>query len=209
MLSLKGDRLNQVCEIHTKFKSQVIKGMCIACLLFGILPLGGDFDYIWWTYAAPPLGNWPEFLVLGQIPTPCPHSPPPPHGVYIDRCIKTENVWFSEKDIERQVFERRDLFTRWQMRAYLNQSTVTMTQPKANGNAFSFWLCYKRNGKCCSCATIELWMHLGGLLSTQDARVSFVLSNLPRASLTRWLHAARLQLPFPVLSSLSFQKETS
>ena len=37
-------------------------------------------------------------------------------------------------------------------------------------------------------------MHLGGLLSTQEARVfaSFVLSNLPRASITRWLHAARL-----------------
>ena len=33
-------RLNQVCEIHTKFKSQVIKGMSIACLLFGTLPLG-------------------------------------------------------------------------------------------------------------------------------------------------------------------------
>ena len=35
--------LNQVCEIHTKFKSQVITDLCIACLLFGILPLGGDF----------------------------------------------------------------------------------------------------------------------------------------------------------------------
>ena len=33
-------RLNQVCEIHTKFKSQVIKGISIACLLFGTLPLG-------------------------------------------------------------------------------------------------------------------------------------------------------------------------
>ena len=48
-------------------------------------------------------------------------------------------------------------------------------------------------------ATMELWMHLGGLLSTQEARVargdsyaSFVLSNLPRASITPWLHAARL-----------------
>ena len=52
-------------------------------------------------------------------------------------------------------------------------------------------------------ATIELWMHLGGLLSTKEARValgyrlvrllreSFVLSNLPRASITRWLHGAR------------------
>ena len=42
-------------------------------------------------------------------------------------------------------------------------------------------------------------MHLGGLLSTQEARVArgdsyapFVLSNLPRASITPWLHAARL-----------------
>ena len=42
-------------------------------------------------------------------------------------------------------------------------------------------------------------MHLGVLLSTQEARValgdsyaSFVLSNLPRASITPWLHAARL-----------------
>ena len=43
MLSHNGDRLNQVCEIHIKVKSQVIKGMCIACLLFGILPLDGDF----------------------------------------------------------------------------------------------------------------------------------------------------------------------
>ena len=42
-------------------------------------------------------------------------------------------------------------------------------------------------------------MHLGGLLSTQKVRVargdsypSFVLSNLPRASVTPRLHAARL-----------------
>ena len=37
---------------------------------------------------------------------------------------------------------------------------------------FLFWLCYKRNGKRCSCATIGLWMHLRGLLSTQEARVA-------------------------------------
>ena len=43
MLSHNGDRLNQVCEIHTKLKSQVIKGMCIASLIFGIMLLGGDF----------------------------------------------------------------------------------------------------------------------------------------------------------------------
>ena len=42
-------------------------------------------------------------------------------------------------------------------------------------------------------------MHLGGLVSTQEARTalsdsyaSFVLSNLRRASITPWLHAARL-----------------
>ena len=33
-------------------------------------------------------------------------------------------------------------------------------------------ICYKKNGKPCSCATIELRMHLGGLLSTQEARVA-------------------------------------
>ena len=57
-------------------------------------------------------------------------------------------------------------------------------------------------------------MHLGGLLSTQEARVargdsysSFVLSNLPRASITPWLHAARL----PFLNGLEAQssKDTS
>ena len=37
---------------------------------------------------------------------------------------------------------------------------------------FLFWLCYKWNGKRCSCATIELWMHLGGLLSTPEAKVA-------------------------------------
>ena len=31
-------------------------------------------------------------------------------------------------------------------------------------------VCYKTNGKRHS-VTIELWMHLGGLLSTQEARV--------------------------------------
>ena len=49
-------------------------------------------------------------------------------------------------------------------------------------------------------ATIELWMHTGGFLSTQEARVAlgyrfvwllttFVRSNPPRASITRWLRA--------------------
>ena len=56
-------------------------------------------------------------------------------------------------------------------------------------------------------------MHLGGLLSTQEARValgyrlvrltyaSFVLSNLPLASITPWLHTARL--PFLKCSKLT------
>ena len=53
-----------------------------------------------------------------------------------------------------------------------------------------------------SCATIELWINLGGLFSTQAARValdyassdsyaSFVFNNLPREPITWWLHAAR------------------
>ena len=37
-----------------------------------------------------------------------------------------------------QVFERNDLFTRGQITANINSSTVPMTQPKANGNVFSF-----------------------------------------------------------------------
>ena len=85
-----------------------------------------------------------------------------------------------------------DLFTRGQMAAYMN-SDRWLNRRQMENNVFLFWLCYKRNGKRCSCATMELWMHLGGLLSTQEARVARgVLSNLPRASITRWLHAARL-----------------
>ena len=53
---------------------------------------------------------------------------------------------------------------------------------------FQFLQCYviKQMVNAIAC-TIELWIHLGGLLSTQEARValgdsyaSFVLSNLPR-----------------------------
>ena len=36
---------------------------------------------------------------------------------------------------------------------------------------FSLSLCYKRIGSCFSCASIELWMHLGSLESTREARV--------------------------------------
>ena len=56
-----------------------------------------------------------------------------------------------------------------------------------------------------SCAYIELWMHLGSLESTQKARVAlgcassysyafFVLSNFPRASMTRYTHAKHEQI---------------
>ena len=80
---------------------------------------------------------------------------------------------------------------RWQ-HDQLDYSTGDTNEGK--WKCFLFWLCCKRNGKRCSCATIELWMHLGGLLSTQQARValgyasrncyaSFVLSNLPGASI--------------------------
>ena len=83
-----------------------------------------------------------------------------------------------------------DLFTRGQMAAYMN-SDQWLNQRQMEINVFLFWLFHKRNGKHCSCATMELWMHLGGLPSTQEARVaqgdfyaSFVLSNLSRASTT-------------------------
>ena len=59
---------------------------------------------------------------------------------------------------------------------------------------------------------MELWMHLGGLLSTQEAIVascdsyaSFVLSSLLRASINPWLHAARL--PFLYLTSAVFVRD--
>ena len=68
----------------------------------------------------------------------------------------------------------------------LVESTKWLTQPKGKWKCFLVWLCYKRNGKRCSCATIELLMSLEDLLSTQEARVnsyaSFALSNLPRTS---------------------------
>ena len=47
-------------------------------------------------------------------------------------------VSVSEKEIERKIFERHDLFTRGEETAYMNSSTVPMTQPKANGNVSSF-----------------------------------------------------------------------
>ena len=95
-----------------------------------------------------------------------------------------------------------------------------LTQPKAKGNVFSFDYFIK---EMVNVAPVQpsnygyimdtlwyimiwydtLWIHLGGLLSNQEDRValgnsydSFVLSNLPRASITRWLHAARLPLTF-------------
>ena len=61
-----------------------------------------------------------------------------------------------------------DLFTRRQMAAYMN-SYRWLNRRQMENNVFLFCLCYKRNGKRCSCATMELWMHLGGLLSTQEA----------------------------------------
>ena len=63
-----------------------------------------------------------------------------------------------------------DLFTRGQMAAYMN-SDRWLNRRQMENNVFLFWLCCKRNGKRCSCATTELWMHLGGLLSTQEARL--------------------------------------
>ena len=35
---------------------------------------------------------------------------------------------------------------------------------------FLNWQCFKRNGPCFSCASIELWMHLGSWESTREAK---------------------------------------
>ena len=106
---------------------------------------------------------------------------------------------------KKKVLERHDLFTRWQRTKYINSFIVQITDSaEGKWKFFLFLLFYKRNSKIRhSWATIELWMHLGGLLSTQETRValgfasrnphaSFVLSNLSRASITRWSHTARL-----------------
>ena len=122
--------------------------------------------------------------------------------------LKTEDGWCSEKKkkkTQRQIFVRHDLFTRGSMTAYINSFTTPITNStEGKRKCFLFWFFYKRNGKRCTGATIELWIHLGGLLSTQEDRValgnsydSFMLSNLPRA----WLHAARL--PFTFTSCIS------
>ena len=86
--------------------------------------------------------------------------------------LKTENGWFSERKTQRPVI--KGMFC---LRAGRWQHTSTCTIPKTDSTEgkwkhFLPWLCYKRNGKHCSCAAIELWIHLGGLLSTQEARVA-------------------------------------
>ena len=83
MLSHKGDRSNQVCEIHTKCKSQVVKVMCIACLLFGILPLAGDFYPHLMNVCCPTLRKLTRILAPWSNPHHLPALPSPP-GVNID-----------------------------------------------------------------------------------------------------------------------------
>ena len=71
-----------------------------------------------------------------------------------------------------------------------------------------------------SCAYIELWMHLGSLESTQEAKVPLgvtltVLScspNFPLASITRYTHAKHepiLKVLFPAASRFCFTGTTS
>ena len=76
--------------------------------LFRLFPPGwGLFWHFWLTFRFPPWGIWSKNFKICQIPTPCPHSPPPPahHGVYIDRCIKFN--WIQTCS----TFLRRDRFT--------------------------------------------------------------------------------------------------
>ena len=122
----------------------------------------------------------------------------------VESAKKQNKTKQNKNKTQRQVSVRHDLFTRGSMTAYINSFTTPMTNStECKMKCFLFWLFYKRNGKRCSCATIELWIHLGGLLSTQKARValgnsyaSSVLNKLTRASIIRWLHAARLPSTF-------------
>ena len=126
----------------------------------------------------------------------------------------TDNGWFRERKTQRQVFWKA-----WFVNArvdYSNHQLVYSTDDWLNKKRMEchlFWLCYKRKGKRCSFATLELCMHLGGVLGSQEAiftlgyasinsYASFVPSNLLRASVTRWLHVAHL--PFLKLYLLIF-----
>ena len=60
-----------------------------------------------------------------------------------------------------------DLFTRGQMAAYMN-SDRWLSRRQMENNVVLFWLCYKRNGKRCSCATLELWTYLGDCADRAD-----------------------------------------
>ena len=102
---------------------------------------------------------------------------------------------------------------RWQQTYQLVHSADDSTEGK--WKCFLFWLCYKRNGKRCSCATIELWMHLGGLLSTTHFDSEDVYRTgwrNVRTTLTRtimlhlhmkWLLGSNLSLFFKTSSLLS------
>ena len=167
-----------------------------------------DFSYFHFTFTVELLHNYhftshSFWVSVNSCSYSCPSNYLPiSFAIY----LKMEDGWFSEKKkkTQRQVFVRHDLFTRGSMTAYINSFTTLMTNStEGKRKCFLFWLFYKTNGKRCTGATIELWIHLGGLLSTQEGRValgnsydSFVLSNFPRASITRWLHAARLPLTF-------------
>ena len=124
----------------------------------------------------------------------------------------------SAKKNQRQVFERHVCLCtgRWQQTYQLVYSTDDSTEGK--WKCFLLWLCYKRNGKRCSCATIESWMHLGGLLSTthfdseDDYRTGWpnVRTTLTRTImlhlLMKWLLGSNLSLVFktsPLLSKIA------
>ena len=60
--------------------------MCIACLLIGILPLGGDFLLHFDERMLPHLWEIDQNF-CSLVKSPPLARTPPPHGVYIDRCI--------------------------------------------------------------------------------------------------------------------------
>ena len=129
--------------------------------------------------------------------------------------LRRRTVDSAKKKLKASFWKAWFVYAREDDSKHINLSTVPMTQPKANGNVFSFWLCYKRNGKRCSCATIESWMHLGGLLSTthfdseDDHRTGWrnVRTTLTRTImlhlLMKWLLGSNLSLVFKTSSLLS------
>ena len=95
--------------------------------------------------------------------------------LFILRCIvQSHSFRVSVYSCSYQSIKNSDGNKTEQMTDNRTNQLVTVPMTDLTGGKckyFLFWLCYKRNGKRFSCATIELWMPLGGLLSAQEATI--------------------------------------